>query len=285
MIDLHMHSTFSDGSLTPEELVEAGKRTRLTAMSLTDHDCMDGLSRFMTACDAVGIVGIPGVEISAEVGAGTMHVLGYYVAMGDADLEGVLRVIRDGREDRNVKILERLNELGCHLEWDEVAKLAGEDVVGRPHFAQAMQSRGYVSSKQEAFDMYLAKGKQAYVDRTRQTPEDSIGAILAAGGVPVLSHPFTLGLGRNALKEFVGQLTDMGLGGIEVYYSEHAAQRVQEYLELTKHFDLQATGGTDFHGDVNPAIRLGYGFGSLKVPDEIVGQLQERAGVQAVIGP
>jgi predicted metal-dependent phosphoesterase TrpH len=276
MIDLHTHSTFSDGSLTPEQLVERAKNLGVTALALTDHDSTSGIPRFMTACRAAQLTGIPGVEISVEVQHGTLHMLGYFVEAGDPGLEAMLVKIRGGRELRNREILDKLNKLGLALTWEEVAAFAGEDVVGRPHFAQAMIARGYVTDKDKAFERYLSKGKPAYTDRFRLFPAESMQAIAKAGGLPVLSHPFTLELSKQALRAQVKELKALGLVGIEVYYSEHDQEQVREYLALAKEFDLVATGGSDFHGDQNPAVELGSGFGTLVVPEACLDQLRQR---------
>ena len=166
MIDLHVHSTFSDGSETPMALAVAAASSGLTAMALTDHDTMRGVNPFLEACSAHGLRGIAGVEVSAEYSHGTMHILGYLVQPGNVELENALESMRAGRGDRNQVILEKLNALGLVMTWDEVAAKAGEDVVGRPHFAMVMLDKGYVKTKEEAFDRYLAKGKVAYVSPT-----------------------------------------------------------------------------------------------------------------------
>ena len=251
-------------------------KTGLTALALTDHDCTSGVGRFMAAVetDGNGLIGIPGVEISADVDRGTMHILGYFVDPGNEELENVLVQIRDGRRLRNEKILVRLNELGLDLNWDEVAAFAGEDVVGRPHFAQALEARGYVKSKTQAFDRYLAKGKPGYVDRFRLQASDCISVISGAGGVAVLAHPFTLDLAVPALRDLLEELKGVGLKGLETYYSEYSPQQKEEYRKLAADFGLLEVGGSDFHGAVNPGIRLGSGFGSLSVPDELVERLR-----------
>jgi predicted metal-dependent phosphoesterase TrpH len=232
-------------------------------VSLTDHDCTGGNERFMAACEKAGdLVGIPGVEISAEVDRGTMHMLGYFVTSGNRELEAALERIRGGREARNREILAKLNRLGLTLTWEEVTAFAGDEVVGRPHFAQAMVKKGHVPSNTKAFDRYLARGKPAYVDRFRFSPADSIAAIAGAGGVAVLAHPFTLQLDREALRARVAEFREMGLQG------------VREYRELADELGLVATGGSDFHGDLNPAIKLGKGFGNLRVADETVERLR-----------
>ena len=282
MIDLHTHTIFSDGSLTPEELVEQACSIGLSAVALTDHDTTAGVPRFLAAAHGRPVRAIPGVEISADFSPGAMHMLGYFIRPDDAALAERLRWIREGRDLRNAEILRKLNALGLTLEWDEVAKHAGADVVGRPHFAQAMIERKYVGDKNEAFDRYLGKGKAAYAERKRFTPEDSIGLIRAAGGVAVLAHPFTLGLDEAGLRALVGQLAEQGLGGIEVYYSEHSANLQQAYMKLAGEFNLVATGGSDFHGALAPDIKLGSGFGGLRVPDEVVGKLEARRSASSI---
>lgn len=278
MIDLHMHSTYSDGSLTPVQLAREASRIKLTAVALTDHDGTTGVKAFVDACAEAGVRGIPGVEISVDFKSGTMHMLGYFIDHTSPVLEASLVKMRGGREDRNRLILRKLNEIGFSLTWDEVAAFAGEDVVGRPHFAQALMARGYVRSKDEAFDRYLGKNKAAYVDRYRLTARESITLIRGAGGVPVLAHPFTLGLAKQALRELVAELAEAGLQGVEAYYSEHDAGQLRYCQGLARDFNLAMSGGSDFHGAINPDVKMGFGFGNLSIPDDLVDQLYERAG-------
>jgi 3',5'-nucleoside bisphosphate phosphatase len=276
MIDLHTHSTFSDGSLTPEALVQKAADLRLSAIALTDHDTVSGISRFEAACSAAGIAGVAGVEISADVGKGGLHMLGYFVDPASESLARVLSEIRDGRQKRNMDILKKLNDLGLALTYGEIAAYAGEDVVGRPHFAQAMQARGYVGSKDEAFQRYLGRGKPGYADRFRLSPEDSIAAIRDAGGLAVLAHPFTLELSNSDLRDFAGRLAAAGLDGVEVYYSEHNPSQVNAYRDIAYSLGLLLTGGSDFHGAVNPSVELGTGFGNLRVNDDLLEKMRER---------
>jgi hypothetical protein len=276
MIDLHVHSIFSDGSLSPEEIIQEADRIGLTAVALTDHDSTAGVPRFLKAAAATQVEPIAGVEISAEFRPGTMHILGYCIAPEDADLSVHLKWIREGREARNHEILSKLIALNCHLSWEEVASYAGDDVVGRPHFAQALVKHGYAADKNDAFKRFLGRGRPAYADRRRLSPENSIQLIHDAGGLAVLAHPFTLGLNRVELRRQVRKMVDCGLDGIEVYYSEHSVERQQEYLKLVKDYGLVATGGTDYHGDVSPDISLGKGFGNLRVPDDVLSSLKDR---------
>lgn len=280
MIDLHVHSTFSDGSETPEALAAAAISAGLTAIALTDHDTLRGVPPFLEACAARGLCGIAGVELSAEYVHGTMHILGYLVQPGHVEFEHALESMRDGRGDRNRIILAKLNALGLAMTWDEVAAKAGEDVVGRPHFALVMIDKGYVKTKEEAFDRYLAKGKTAYVDRVRLTPGNSIRLIHAAGGLAVLAHPCTLNHTDAELRRLLTHMVEIGLDGLEVYYSEYTPEQHRRYLALAKDYNLIMTGGSDYHGTLNPDIALGRGFGNLKIPDELIAPIYNRAGRQ-----
>lgn len=278
MIDLHTHSTFSDGSLSPEQLVREAERVRLSALALTDHDSLGGLERFASASAKSIVRGVPGVEISVDCqpSNATMHLLGYFIDPANAQLNEHINRLRDGRQRRNHEILKRLNALGVMVSMSEVAAFAGENNVGRLHFAQALVARGYVRTNQEAFDKYLAKGKSGYADRLRLTPAEAVAMIRQAGGLAVLAHPFTLNLSPAKLAACVGLLTQAGLQGLEVYYPQHRPKQVQHYLALAGQFQLVATGGTDFHGAPIPDIKLGRGFGTLNVPDTILEQLDAR---------
>ena len=275
MIDLHIHSTFSDGSLSPEELVTLAAEAKLSAVALTDHDTTDGVPRFIKACENVGIEGVVGVEISVDFEPGTMHMLGYFMDIQNVALQSALQNVKDGREKRNHQILKKLSGLGMELNWDEVAALAGSDVIGRPHIVQALIARGYVETKDEAFNNFLGKGKSAYVERFRLSIREGIDCIRNAGGVPVLAHPFTLGLSFGKLRQCVSAMAKDGLQGIEVYYSMHNNKLRSQYMSLVKEFGLVATGGSDFHGDMNPSIRIGRGFGNVKVDDSVLVKLRK----------
>lgn len=273
MIDLHCHSTFSDGSLTPEELVAEAERIGLTALALTDHDCLAGLERFLAAGAGKRIRLVPGIELSVDCAFGTMHMLGYWMRPDDPELNVQLEWVRDGRAMRNREILRKLNELGMAVTWDEVKAAAGDGVVGRPHFAQVMLAKGYAKDKGEVFDKWLGDGKPAYADRPRLTAERAIELIRGAGGVAVLAHPFTLRIGKESMAKLIAGLTAAGLGGMECYYSEHSADLTKEFLALAEANGLVATGGSDFHGEMSPGVLLGTGFGGLNVPDEVVDRL------------
>jgi predicted metal-dependent phosphoesterase TrpH len=275
MIDLHTHSTASDGKLSPAELMRHAKAMGIEVIALTDHDTLSGLEEASEEAAKIGVELIPGVEISAENDPGTLHMLGYYVDPSDAELVETLSWLRGGRDDRNHIILAKLAELGCPLEWDEVAALAGGESMGRPHIATAMVNRGYVSSFNDAFDRYLGKGAAAYTDRDKMTPEIAIKCILSAGGLPVLAHPQTLSLSDGELSDLLSRLTSMGLVGVEVYYYSHSEEETALYLTLARRYDLIITGGSDFHGPGMIETRLGVGRGNMKIPKSVADGLKQ----------
>jgi predicted metal-dependent phosphoesterase TrpH len=269
MIDLHIHSTNSDGSEEPPDLVSDGVKAGLTAMALTDHDTMDGVGDFLDACRKENMTGIAGIEISGDVGdsGGTLHILGYGIDPDNPEVAESLQKVRDGRQWRNEQILEKLNGLGLELEWAEVEACSGEDVIGRVHFAQALINRGYVSSVPEAFEKYLSKDAPAYVNRYRLYPDEAVRIIRAAGGVAVVAHPFTWEEDIAELEKGLVRLRQAGLYGIEAMHSDHTNEQTVALLRLAKKLGLQTTGGSDFHGAAKPDIALGRGFGKLEVPD------------------
>ena len=278
MIDLHCHSTYSDGSLTPEQLIAEAAKIGLVALALTDHDTTAGVPRFLAAAAATAVRAVPGVELSVDCSSGVMHMLGYWMDLANPELVRQMEWIRDGRAMRNRAMLEKLNALGFAMTWADVQAFAGEDVVGRPHFAQVMLQKGYAKDKNEAFDKWLGDGKPGYADRPRLTAEVAVALIRQAGGVAVLAHPFTLRVSKDAMASLFIELAAAGLAGVECYYSEHSADLTKEYLAMAKQANLVPTGGSDFHGEVSPGIHLGVGFGGLHVPDEVLARLEARRG-------
>ncbi len=283
MIDLHVHSVYSDGSNTPEELLDLAERRGLSAMALTDHDTVAGIGPLLEAAKKSPVEAVPGIELSAECDHGTMHILGYFVDHTCEVLLEKIKKVREGREERNVEILKRLNKLGYVLMWSDVARQAGKDVVGRPHFAEALLERGHVKSRKAAFDLLLGKGRPAYVERYRYTARECIQLIHAAGGISVLAHPATIYLPDEKLRNLVHGLKKSGLGGIEVYYAEHKPENIEKFRRWADEFGLICTGGTDYHGAIAPDLKLGTGFGHLHVPDEVLKEL--KAAVEAKRNP
>ena len=276
-LDLHLHTTHSDGSCTPTEVVGLAHQAGVTALAITDHDITTGLDEASAAGEALGIEVIPGVEISSTLGNSELHILGYFLDWQDTRLNERLKTLRDSRHRRNPKIVERLQSLGIDLTYDEVRALAGSDSVGRPHIARALMDKGVVSSAKEAFDRFLADGKPAYVPRDLPSPTEAIHWIKAARGLAVLAHPTWLRCTEQSLVELVRQLKADGLDGIEVYYSTHAARQTREYLSLAQQLGLLVTGGSDFHGLTKPDIEVGIGKGSLHIPTSLLPKMKDLA--------
>ena len=278
-IDLHIHSTASDGTLTPQEILTQAQNLQLGAIAITDHDTLDGSKSALSIGIPPSVKFLTGVEISSEPppsfsSAGSFHILGYAVDVDHPQLNHTLSMLRDSRKHRNPQILKLLSLFGIKITLDEVRNLAGNSQPGRPHIAQLMVKKGYVPSIDAAFDEYLGNGKPAYVDRFRFECEDTIKAILKAGGIPVLAHPLLLGIKENdILEDMIAVLTEMGLKGIEVYYPEHTKNLIEYYSRLASHYNLLMTGGTDFHGDIKPEIKMGIGKGNFFVPYELYEKL------------
>ena len=283
MIDLHIHSTFSDGSKAPEDIVVECKRLGLKAIALTDHDNMAGAPAFLDACREEGITGIPGVEISAALDEdlgndSTLHILGYGLDSQNSQVRELLGRVLDGRAWRNDQIMIKLDDLGVGLDWDEVEACAEEDVIGRPHIAKAMVDRDYVSTAQEAFDRYLAKGAPAYVDRYRLFPEEAIQMIADAGGLTFFAHPFTWISDEKRLERELAFFKEKGLAGIEAWHSDHTEEQVVGLLRIAKRLDLMISGGSDYHGGIKPLIKLGTGRGNLAIDDVYADALIDALG-------
>ena len=274
MIDLHTHSAYSDGTDTPAELVAMAEKHGLKALALTDHDTVAGVPELLAAAENTSIEAVTGIELSAEWEQGTMHVLGYFIDHTNPALQEKIERLRKGRDKRNVEILKKLNKLGYRLLWEDIEKQAGRGVVGRPHIAAALVERGRMKSKKAVFDLLLAKGRPGYVDRDRYSAKECIDFIRQAGGVAVLAHPATIHLPDGQLRILIGELKECGLGGIEAYYAEHRPENIRKFTGWAEELGLVCTGGTDFHGMNSPDLKLGRGFGQLRVPDEVLEQLK-----------
>lgn len=278
MTDLHLHSACSDGSDTPEELAAVCAAHRLYAAALTDHDTLGGTGRFVRACEAAGIRAVTGVELSTETRLGSLHMLGYGIDVRHDELNEALRLCRAGRAGRNELMVGKLRALGANITLDEVVRLAGGEVVARPHIARVLVAKGFAASCEEAFDRYLAKGRAAYADRFRLPPDKAIRLIHAAGGAAVLAHPFDYASGFETLAQKVNGLANVGLDGLETYYPGYDGSRLVDLLRLAKRHNLVATGGSDYHGLAKPGLLPGTGNGRLAVPDACFDALLRRLG-------
>ena len=278
-IDLHIHSTASDGSLTPADIIDHAQKLNLAAIAITDHDSVDGSKEALQIGIPPSLHFLPGVEISAAhppffPGSGSFHILGYAIHLDNRDLNQALGKLQEARKNRNPEILKRLNKLGFRISLEEVTQAVGKGQLGRPHIAYAMLKKGFVASITEAFDKYLGNAGPAYVDKDRIECEQAINIIRAAGGVPVLAHPALLNIENDQkLDALLQNLMKIGLAGIEVYYPGHSPQQIRQYAELAGKYGLLMTGGTDFHGSITPDIKMGSGNGDLLVPYSLYKEL------------
>ncbi|WP_022852642.1 PHP domain-containing protein [Thermodesulfatator atlanticus] len=276
MIDLHTHSTASDGTLSPEKLVAEAKKAGLFALALTDHDTIAGIKEARKAAEALGLEFVSGVEISVKFeGPGHCHLLGYFVNEDNEKLVKTLKSLHEARSQRNILMVEKLKALGIDITLEELEAISGGGEIGRPHMAKILVKKGVVKNFDEAFDRYLAKGRPAYVPKARLSPEEAITIIQEAGGLVSLAHPLYLGYPQEKIRAYVSSLKDLGLDAIEAYYTDHDEAFTNFCLDLAKEFALLVTGGSDFHGDNKPEIKLGVGKGGLKVPKEVYFELKK----------
>lgn len=277
MIDLHSHSTFSDGELSPAELLALARKRGLRALALTDHDTTQGLAEFEHA-ENDGVVRVPGVEVSAMLGTDTIHIVGLFIRPDTKTLQNLLQKIRSSRDERNSKILRRLRFLGCPVDEPLLRACAGQGVMGRPHIARGLVAAGTCSSIREAFSAYLGCGGKAYVKRFRPSVQTAIEAVHAAGGVAVWAHPVGgRDLSESVLRARLQSLGDCGLDAVESQYSDHSPEQRQTVETLAGKAGLLLSGGSDFHGETMPGIDLGVGRGDLNVPDQLLPLLRARA--------
>ena len=280
-IDLHSHSTASDGSEEPSHLVELALETGLTALALTDHDTLEGIDAARAAADGTSLELIPGVELSLQHDAGGMHLVVLWLEPGAGPLQDRLDSLQKGRRARNTAIVERLRELGMQLTIEEVEEESGGGSVGRPHIAAVMIEKGYVETAPEAFDLWLGTGGAAYVSRPRLEPEEAIALSLESGAVPILAHPHTLSIDRaHEMAELLERLRSAGLIGLEAVYSSYHQHERDGYSDLARRFDLVPSGGSDFHGTYKPGLDLGTGYNDLVVPEDILEELRQHIGAR-----
>ena len=280
-IDLHSHSTASDGSETPTDIVELALGAGLTALALTDHDTLEGIEDARGAAASTSLELIPGTELSLQHDSGGMHLVVLWLEPGPGPLQDRLGSLQEGRTARNATIVDRLCELGMQLTIEEVEQEAGVGSVGRPHIAAVMIEKGYVDTSNEAFDLWLGSDKPAYVSRPRLEPEEAIALSLESGAVPILAHPHTLGINRaHEMAEILDRLRAAGLVGLEAVYSSYQQHERDGYSDLARRFGLIPSGGSDFHGKYKPGLELGTGYNDLVVSETTLEELRQHAGAQ-----
>ena len=270
-IDLHLHTMASDGRLTPTELVRLVAKQCLETVSITDHDSTEGLAEaYGAAKEYPSLRIIPGIELSADIPGDEVHILGYFLDYEDPEFQTKLLEFRRGRVERAQMMVEKLDSLGVHLEWDRVRHFAGDGSVGRPHIALAMVEAGYCKEHKDAFEEYLGRNGLAYAERPKMTPSEGVEMIKKVGGVPVLAHPTYM----NDMEAGISNLKPTGLLGMEVYYAQYDDDTVRHLARLAREYDLIPCGGSDYHGLGNSGEPLP---GTLGPPEETIHLLEEAA--------
>jgi predicted metal-dependent phosphoesterase TrpH len=278
MIDLHSHTTASDGTYSPAELVAAGSEAGLEALAITDHDTFAGYEAAVPCAAEAGLPLICGIELSTKIVNAhrrTVHLLGYFVDREpSAEFRGWLDQMQVSRRDRNRRLAAKLQSMGMDIRLEEVEAL-GRTMAGRPHFAQLMVAKGYVPHYRAAFDLFLDESAPGYVDRDEPSLEEGIRRIGEAGGVSSIAHPIRLGFNDpDKEEELIASMAGRGLTALEAFHSDHDARLTERYLHLAAKYGLKVTGGSDFHGENKPNVRLGVGPGFLNVPASVLENLR-----------
>jgi len=269
-IDLHTHSTESDGSFTPEEIIDLAIKNALSVVALTDHDTVAGIANFIKYTENKNIIPISGVEISSTLKNKEIHIVGLFVDYKNLALNDFLLEIRKERDLRNMRIIENLNKLGYEITIDEVLTVASGDSVGRPHFAKILIKKGYFKENQSVFDTVLKRGRPGYSHRVLPTPEETITKIHNAGGIAIWAHPVWRKKNASSfVRNIVKKLMIFGLDGVETYYSSFSNAQHKMMKKIALEYDLLQSGGSDFHGANQPTIKLASCAGNFKVPFEL----------------
>ena len=267
-VDLHLHTTESDGRLTPAELIALVAQRGLKVAAVTDHDITDGIEPAWDAARAYPqLTVIPGIELSTDIPGNEIHILGYYIDYKDQDFQVMLERFRDSRVGRAREMVQRLGALGLPVEWERVKEIAGQGSIGRPHIAQAMVEKGYISLPHEAFDTYIGRNGPAYAEREKQTPEEAVQLVVRVGGIPVLAHPAQI----EGLDQTLESLKAAGLQGMEVHYAEYDESTIARLAEVAQRHNLLPCGGSDYHALGTPGEHLP---GELGPPMEVADRLR-----------
>lgn len=274
-IDLHIHSVYSDGTHTPAELVRFAHQRGIQAISITDHDTIDGIAEAAEAARGTGITTISGIELSVQHKSRNLHILGYLFDFQNERFKRQIQILQEARNTRNRDIVKKLNSCGIALDIEEIESISKTGQTGRPHIARALCRRGVVKNFDEAFTRYLKKGAAAYVSRFVYGAAEALEMIRENGGISVLAHPLQIDSSPLEISRVVGELVEYGLDGLELYYPTHSAKARRNLKKIAKRYDLVLTGGSDYHGAIRPGTELAGGK-NVHVPAELVDTMLDR---------
>lgn len=281
MVDMHVHSSASDGTFSPSALLAEAKKAGLCAMALTDHDTMDGIAEAVAASKELGIELVPGVEFSTEYKDCEIHVLGYYLSEEYPRLRAKLEEFRDFRSTRNERMVERLREEGFSITMEDLKKRAPDSVLTRAHIARFLCETGQVPDIKTVFSEYIGEHCRCYIERPKISPVEAVILIREAGGLAVLAHPVLYDLSEADLKQMIQEMKDAGMCGIEAVYSENSKEDESYFRQMADSYGLLVTGGSDFHGTNKPDIKLGIGKGDLTITYDMLQAVKDLRGESA----
>ncbi len=269
MIDLHTHSTASDGTYTPAQLMEYAHARNINAIALTDHDSIDGIIEAQKKARELSMEFIPGIELSIQWPTGEFHLLGLGLQSPSKELLGAIDFLRQERDNRNIKMAQKLQEQGIAITYEEVVEKAGTKTIGRPHFASLMIEKGFIRQRQQAFDQYFAKGRPCYVERTGLDLEDAVKVIKTSGGIPVQAHPLSMYVSWGKMEDTMIDIQMHGVEGLEAWHPGTRVSEAYRLEELARKLGMTATAGSDFHGEkVRADRKIGYTAGKSKIEDK-----------------
>ncbi len=274
VIDLHTHSTCSDGSMSPRELVRHAAEKGISAIALSDHDSVAGVKDAMDEGKKVGVEVVPAIEFSVQSATET-HILGYYIDIDHPLLKEALEGVMDARNRRTLNTCQKLNDLGFNVTMEEAYAIAPSGLIGRAHFARIMMEKGYISSVKEGFDKWLGVGKPAYDSSQALTARQAVELIKNIGGYSYVAHPHLIRISDDELRAFLTDLKKYGLCGIEGYYNEYTPEMQEKFQSMAKELGLKISGGTDFHAKMKPHIEIGIGQGNMKIPYSVLEKIRE----------
>lgn len=277
-IDLHIHTTASDGTDTPTEAVEKAARLGLSAIAITDHDSVSGVKEALAAGERFGVEVVPGIEVSSDYRSTNVHILGYFIDLDNGGMQPVLDWVINERLVRNTRMVDMLRADGFDISMEELAAAYPASVLGRPHIAEMLAKKGYCESVKDGFSKYLNRGRKYYLPKQRISMEKAVQTIREAGGVAVLAHPLEYFFPDNEVVEMMEYGKSLGIRAAEAYYSEHSLPETEKVLAMAKQVGLGVTGGSDYHGPRKAHIEMGKGTGLLNIPYSILEDLKALRG-------